>query len=144
MALPDPVPGLVIQFSYLWRDEALRGRDEGRKDRSCVVVLSVRTEAGRRIVTVAPITHSPPAHAETAIEISSDTKRRLGLDGERSWIVAADLNCFNWPGVDLRPVRRGSNTFSHGLLPSATYRELRDRVMRLAKTGRLAITHRQD
>ena len=43
--LPDPIPGLVIRYAYLWRDEALRRREEGTKYRSAMVVL-VATEDG--------------------------------------------------------------------------------------------------
>jgi len=142
VALPDPVPGLVIGYAYLWRDEALRGQDEGRKDRPCVIVLSVENQRGRKVVTVAPVTHSPPTHPDTALEIPADTKKRLGLDAERSWIVAADLNRFIWPGVDLRPTARGRSTYAYGLLPAAFYAQLRDRVLILARAGRAALTAR--
>ena len=142
MALPEPVPGLVISYAYLWRDEALRGQEEGRKDRPCVIILSVETAGGRTVVTVAPITHSPPTYPESAVEIPAATQQRLGLDGERSWVIAADLNRFVWPGVDLRPIRRGSKAYTYGQLPAAFYRQLRDRVVALARAGRASVTRR--
>jgi hypothetical protein len=144
VALPDPTPGLVIGYAYLWRDEALRGRAEARKDRPCVIILSVRTMAGQIVVTVAPITHSPPGRPQLAVEIPVATKRRLGLDDHRSWIVASDLNQFIWPGVDLRPVSRGAQRFDYGMLPAALFREVRDRALALARAGRAALTSRQD
>ena len=140
--LPEPVPGLVISYAYLWRDEALAGREEGRKDRPCVVVLAVRPLKGGIVVTVAPITHLPPRHPDAAIEVPAATKARLGLDGDRSWIVPADLNQFIWPGVDLRPIRRGETRFDYGLLPASLYRRLRDRVLALARAGRARATSR--
>jgi hypothetical protein len=143
-SLPDPQPGLVIGYAYLWRNEALRGRAEGRKDRPCVIILAVESLRGQTAVTVAPITHSPPAHPESALEIPAATKARLGLDGERSWIIAADLNRFVWPGVDLRPVRRGAESYAYGLLPAALYRQLRDKVLALARAGRAAVTSRTE
>lgn len=142
MALPAPVPGLVIRYAYLWRDEALRGQEEGTKDRPCVVILAVEAADGDTVVTVAPITHSPPRHPETAIEIPAATKRRLGLDGERSWIIAADLNRFVWPGVDLRPVTPGSGRFDYGLIPGSLYTALKERVLALAGAGKLGSTAR--
>jgi hypothetical protein len=144
VALPKPVPGLVISYAYLWRDEALRGLEEGRKDRPCVIILSVEEADGRTVVTVAPITHSPPAYPESALELPAATKQRLGLDGERSWVVAADLNRFAWPGVDLRPIRKGANTYAFGQLPAAFYLQLRDRVVALARAGRASITPRTE
>lgn len=144
MALPEPVPGLVISYAYLWRDEALRGQEEGRKDRPCVIILAVEDADGRKVVTVAPITHSPPTYAESALEIPPATKQRLGLDGERSWVIAADLNRFAWPGVDLRPIRRGASTYAYGLLPATFYQQLRDRVVALARAGRTSVTPRAE
>ncbi len=144
MALPDPTPGLVIGYAYLWRNEARQGHEEGRKDRPCVIVLSVRNRDGRTIVTVAPITHTLPASPDIAVEIPAETKARLGLDGARSWIIAADLNRFIWPGVDLRPTARGGRTHAHGLLPPALYAQVRDRVLALARTGRASLTPRDE
>lgn len=132
----------MVRYAYLWRDEALRGREEGRKDRPCVVVLSVEDQAGRTVVTVAPVTHAAPAHLDSAVEVPAATRARLGLDGERSWIIASDLNRFIWPGVDLRPIRRGASDYAYGLLPDALYRRVRDRVLALARSGRLAQTWR--
>lgn len=142
MALPEPVPGLVVGYAYLWRDEALRGLEEGLKDRPCVIVLAVESQNGQTVVTVAPVTHSQPAHPESAVEIPLATKQRLGLDSQRSWIIAADLNRFVWPGVDLRPIKRGAATYAYGQLPDALYRRLRDKVLALARAGRVSATRR--
>lgn len=61
--LPEPEVGLVVSYSYLWREEKERGQIEGRKDRPCAIVLAVdqsRPAVGRKQVAVAPITHSQP------------------------------------------------------------------------------------
>ncbi len=142
MSLPEPIPGLVIRYSYLWRDEALGGAEQGRKDRPCVIVLSVAREDGRTVVTVAPITHSVPRHAGAAIEIPGDTQRRLKLDGARSWVVAADLNRFVWPGPDLTLADSRQRRFDYGVVPRALYRAVRDRVLVLARTGGVRLTER--
>ncbi len=31
--LPEPLPGLVIRYNYLWRKDELEGFSEGDKDR---------------------------------------------------------------------------------------------------------------
>ena len=142
MPLPTPEPGLVIGYAYLWRHEVLRGYGEGVKDRPCVIVLSVRNVGGQTVVSVAPITHSRPDGVELAVEIPLETKRRLGLDGARSWIVAGELNQFVWPGVDLRPEGRGGHNYAYGRLPATLYRQVRERVLALAKAGRVRITGR--
>jgi hypothetical protein len=134
--LPTPVPGLVIRYAYLWRAEHLRGLEEGVKDRPCAVVLVVENEDGRPTVTVVPLTRSPPGHTTDAIEIPAETKRRLGLDDERSWIVVSEANVFGWPGPDIRPaVSRRFETVAYGLLPANLFREVRERFLRAAAAG---------
>jgi hypothetical protein len=130
MTLPLPQPGLVIRYAYLWRDEASRGRSEGSKDRPCVVVVSVRHRGGDIVVTVAPVTHSPPSPSSGAVEIPAATKRRLGLDELPSWIVTQDLNELVWPRPDLRPIPgRPPGTFAYGLLPAGLYHAVRQRIL---------------
>jgi hypothetical protein len=142
MPIPDPVPGLVISYAYLWRDQQDQGREEGVKDRPCVIVVAVRHEGGEPVVTVAPITHSAPRDTRDAIELPPATKRRLGLDGDRSWIVATELNRFVWPGPDLRPIPGKRGEFSYGLLPRQLMLHFRDRIMELHKDRRFRMVRR--
>jgi hypothetical protein len=91
-------------------------------------------EGAAEIVTVAPITHAPPTDPRLAVEIPAATKRRLGLDDERSWIVLSDLNRFEWPGPDLRPVSREEpGRFAYGPLPPAIFREVLQRLAMLVR-----------
>ena len=103
MALPEPVPALVIRYSYLWKVNFDRGQEEGVKDRPCAVILVSVDREGDRVVTVLPISHTPPADPALAVELPAATKRRLGLDDERSWVVLTEANRLLWPGPDLRP-----------------------------------------
>ncbi len=126
MPLPEPVPGLVIRYSYLWHEEHLKGQEEGVKDRPCAIVLAVTNENDGRIVTVLPITHTAPRHAGNAIEIPPITKRRLGLDDEKSWVVLTEANRFIWPGPDLRPLRQDDpQSVAFGFLPDGLFEEVR-------------------
>ena len=145
MALPEPVPGLVIRYAYLWHDEARRGREEGAKDRPCAVVLALRREGdGGTTVVVAPITHSPPRVARAGVEIPVATKRRLGLDGAASWIVTDDVNAFAWPGPDLRPIPgEEPGRFAYGLLPGTLTERMLASVRENARDRRLAQTARK-
>ena len=128
MPLPTPVPGLVIRYSFLWSHEAKAGAEEGRKDRPCAVLLSLLSKSGRDVVTVLPVTHTPPDDLDLAVEIPRATKARLGLDGERSWIILDEANRFFWPGPDLRPVPGGeSDAVAYGLLPEALYNIVREK-----------------
>lgn len=142
MPLPDPVPGLVISYAYLWRDEQDQGREEGLKDRPCVVVLAISQKEGEPLVTVAPISHVPPRHSREAIELPLATKRRLGLDDERSWIVATEVNRFLWPGPDLRPVPGRPGAFAYGSLPRQLMLQLRERIFELHRDRRFHMVWR--
>jgi hypothetical protein len=95
--IPEPRPGLVIHYAYLWFDEARRGREEGVKDRPCVIVHTLNKD-GRTFAYVAPITHSPQPPESNAVELPPATKQRLGLDDQPSWVVTSEVNRFEWPG----------------------------------------------
>lgn len=126
MPLPVPVPGLVIRYSFLWSHEAKTGSEDGSKDRPCAVLLTTTTKNGEQIVTVLPVTHTPPSDERLAVEIPTATKQRLGLDDARSWIVLSEANRFQWPGPDLRPIARGgAGDVAYGLLPAALYELVR-------------------
>lgn len=146
MDLPEPKVGLVIRYAYLWREEALAGRDEGRKDRPCVILLVGPAREGGTLVTVAPITHTPPdpERRADAIALPAPTQLRLGLDGERSWVLASDLNQFVWPGFDLRPIRRGADEVAFGFLPASLVEDLRARVLAVARRGGPILTQRSE
>jgi hypothetical protein len=126
---PKPVQGLVIRYSYLWRTEHLRGHEEGVKDRPCAVILVTTAKDGREIITVLPVTHSPPSSDTPAVEIPYETKQRLGLDSERSWVVLTEANRFVWPGPDLRPAPSGG--IAYGILPYNLAMEIQDKFAAL-------------
>ena len=144
MPLPEPRPGLVISYSYLWKRQADGGEISGRKDRPCAIIIAAETQAGESLVYAVPITHLVPAADSEAVEIPRNIKRRLGLDDAPSWIVVTEMNCFVWPGVDLRPVFADEPTrFVYGALPfdifdkvkQAIIRRLRARTISLVKRG---------
>lgn len=86
-----------------------------------MVVVAVQREGGATLVTVAPITSKRPKSNSLAVELSLDTKKRLGLDDTGpSWIVTHDINTFTWPGPDVRRVAR-SERFAYGMVPEATF-----------------------
>lgn len=118
MTLPKPEIGLVVHYSYLWAGEHAAGAEEGSKNRPCAIVAAARTVEDKIVVTVFPITHSPPFDARDAVELPAALKRHLGLDDERSWVVVSEFNRFVWPGVDLQP-RPGvtPRRFAYGVLP---------------------------
>jgi hypothetical protein len=144
VAFPTPVAGLVIRYSFLWREEAARGLEDGSKDRPCAVILVTQGDQDEQIVTVLPVTHAPPADMALAVELPHATKQRLKLDDERSWIVVTDANRFVWPGPDLRFTKPGdASSGAYGLLPPAIYNEMRDKFLAAVqsrKTGAVTRT----
>lgn len=121
MSLPIPHPGLVISYAYLSHDEHRRGQEEGLKDRPCAIVLVRQVLDDRAIVSVIPITHSPPLDPEDALEMRPGLKRHLGLDDQPSWIVISELNDFVWPRVDLAPIRGTSPPrYDYGVIPPSS------------------------
>ena len=145
MAFPVPVPGLVIRYSYLWASEHARGQEEGVKDRPCAVVLTSTDEAGGQIVTVLPITHTPPSNPLLAVEIPAATKRRLGLDDDRSWVVLTEANRFVWPGPDIRPLRSGdAASVAYGPLPYALFEDIRQKFIAALKVRQASAVPRTE
>jgi hypothetical protein len=108
----------------------LEGRVEGTKDRPRAVVMSVVDDEGEQEILVLPITHTPPANPADAVEIPAETKNRLGLDFDRSWIVISEANEFLWPGPDLRAIPgRDDSTIAYGTLPPRFFAHVRERFL---------------
>jgi mRNA-degrading endonuclease toxin of MazEF toxin-antitoxin module len=145
MPLPRPAPGLVISYAYLWRHDHRRGSQEGSRERPCAIVLATEDEADAVVVTVAPITHSSPADVALAVALPAKAKRHLGLDDERSWIMADEVNRFIWPGPDLRPISRADpGRFDYGFLPVDIFDALRRKIVALYNAHRLTVTRRSE
>ncbi len=145
MSFPVPQPGLVIRYSYLWLSEHRRGQEEGVKDRPCAVLLALTDNDGEQKVVVLPITHTPPNDPTHTVEIPLDTKRRLSLDSERSWIVVTESNRFTWPGPDLRPLTPGeAGSVAYGLLPRALFNEVRAKWLALFEARRTTTVSRTE
>ena len=143
MKKPQPALGLVIRYDYLWRDEALRGRPEGAKDRPCAIVVARMAEAGKApLVLLAPITHSSPSDPRGAIEIPPKVKRHLGLDDARSWIIVTELNSVAWDDAGIVPVSR--TRWDYGFLPPKLASIIKERVLALAGERRLQVINRAE
>ncbi len=146
MALPEPHPGLIIGYSYLWRDEEQAGHGEGRKDRPCAIIAAIDgVEGEEKTVIVLPVTHTPPSLPDQAVEIPLATKKRLGLDHARSWIICSEANKFIWPGYDLRRVSRDEkDRFSYGVLPPTLFSHIKKKVLYLAQGRRFDVVGRSE
>jgi hypothetical protein len=145
MEIPEPIPGLVIRYSYLWNSEYKAGRIEAGKDRPACIVVAVHEDDGTPRVLLLPVTHVEPSDAARGIEIPPRIKRRLGLDGDRSWIIVDDANEFFCPGFDLRPVPGDPNrNVAYGQLPPIFFRQVRDRFIAAIRAGQITRVPRTD
>lgn len=140
MNLPDPVPGLVVRYNYLWHADQLKGLLEGAKDRPCAIVVSSK-ETG--LVVVVPIAHAYPEPGEEklSIEIPAEIARSIGLDSDVSY-VKLEINRFEWPGDHLRPLPSDPGRVDYGMVPKAFFDLIRKRLADLARAHLLRESRR--
>ena len=120
MRLPEPEPGLVIRYDYLWNRDAEAGRKSG-KERPACLVAALDSDADPRFVVVLPITHSRPRDGVKGIEIPARVCEHLGLDADRSWVIVSEFNVDDWPNAGLAPVPGRTKKFSYGFLPPGLF-----------------------
>ena len=137
-----PQVGILIRHMYLWRDESLQGREEGRKARPCLIVHVRDNEYQEKEVYIVPITHTEPVDKSQAIELPQATKQRLKLDHETSWIITSEVNRFIWVGPDVRKTQ--SNETSYGYLPSTLVSVVINKFKANAQGRSLGIVNRDD
>jgi len=129
---PEPDIGLVIRYDFLWSHEQAKGYAQGAKERPCVIITAiVRKTTGEIMVLVAPITHSVPGEGDAAIEIPAAVGRHLGLDEDRSYIVAGEVNSVSWDDPGIVPAVPGVR-WSYGRIPKTLYDRLRAAMIDLA------------
>jgi hypothetical protein len=133
LPFPDPKPGLVISYEYVWRDEHRQGVEQGRKARPCIIAGVREDDLGKVRVSVWPITHSPQDEADNAIELPPRVADYLSLDDDPQYIVTNEVNEFSWPGPDLQPTR--NDEYDYGEIPGALFRQVQERFVEHARRG---------
>lgn len=129
MPLPDPRPGLVVRYAFLWSREHGQGATEAAKDRPCAILVARRVaDTGATLVAVLPITHTPPGTspaggAAAHLKLTARECQNVGLDGADHWVVLNEVNRFTWPGYDLRTIP-GTDRYDYGGLPRATFERI--------------------
>ena len=134
MALPDPKPGLVVRYDYLWTHEAAAGRDQGKTRPTCLIAVTDPATRPRYVVLL-PITHTPPAGDTVGIEIPARVKQALGLDDAPSWVIVSEHNVDEWPNAGISPLAGLPDTFSHGFIPPGLFAQIKSRFLELARAG---------
>lgn len=132
MPFPDPKPGMVVRYDYLWSHEAAVGREQG-KDRPTCLVAASDSQTKPRYVVLLPITHSPPGTEAIGIEIPAKVKRAIGLDDEPSWVIISEHNIDEWPNAGLSPVPGTPGIYSYGFIPPGLFAAIKARFLELAR-----------
>lgn len=141
MAIPEPKPGLVLRYDYLWTHEAAAGQDQG-KDRPTCLVAATDALARPRYVVLMPITHAPPSGDTVGIEIPLRVKQAIGLDDVPSWVIVSEHNIDEWPNGRLSPVPVRRGEFSYGFVPPGLFAQIKDRFLELARTKKSGAVRR--
>lgn len=134
-----PRPGDVLPYRFLFSDQADAGREEGIKERPCVVVLAVG-EGERPQVVVAPVTTRPPVDPD-AVPLSAEA-----FGGDRpSWILPWELNVFRWTGPDVGRARRPAGAWWRiGVLEPRLQKVLAGRVRARLEARRARLLERSE
>lgn len=135
MALPEPKPGLVIRYGYLWLREAALGRTQSKERPACLVAAS-DPDTDPRFVVILPITHVQPRGSTQGIEIPSKVRQALGLDDERCWVVVSEYNIDEWPNAGIAPLPGRPGTFAYGFIPPGLFADAKAKFLQLAAPDR--------
>jgi hypothetical protein len=143
MAIPEPKPGLIVRYDYLWTYEAFGDRSSG-KDRPVCLVAATDDVVRPRYVVLLPITHTPPRGGTVGIEIPARVKAALGLDDARSWVIVSEHNIDEWPNGGLSPVPGRPGRFAYGFIPQSLFAQIKAEFLSLARRGGSEAVRRED
>ena len=132
MALPNPQPGLVIGYDFLFREQADAGLVTAPKPHPAAIILVVRQGDQTRVSLLA-ISHMAPRPGDEVfrLKLTSAECREMGLDAAAHWINLRDINAFDWPGYDLVRSAPGGG-FVYGRMSKATFTRVVAGVMACA------------
>ena len=135
MPLPEPQPGLVFRYDYLWADEAAVGRDTS-KDRPACLIAASDESAVPRFVVILPVTHARPRGETIGVEVPPKVRRAIGLDDASAWVIVSEHNVDTWPNPGLAPIPGRRSVYSYGFIPPGLFAQIKTRFLALAKQGR--------
>ena len=128
--LPEPEPGLVIRYDYLWTREHATGRELGKERPACLVAAMEPTRSPRFVI-ILPITHSKPDASTVGIEIPANIRSAIGLDDEPCWVIVSEYNIDEWPNGGLAPLPGQPGKFSYGFIPPRLFSQIRAAFLEL-------------
>jgi hypothetical protein len=133
--LPEPRPGLIIRYDYLWIREAAAGREQGKERPACLVAAS-DPATSPRFVVILPITHTRPDQDAAGVEIPAKVRKVLGLDDAPSWVIVSEHNVDEWPNAGLAPLPGQPGIFSYGFIPLGLFAQVKSKFLELYEKGR--------
>jgi len=122
--MPDPKPGLVVRYDYLWLQEAAAGREEGKARPACLVTAS-DSSSRPRFVVILPITHLPPSGDTVGVEIPPNVRQAIGLDEEPCWVIVSEHNVDEWPNAGIEPLPGQPGIFAYGFVPPRLFAQIK-------------------
>jgi len=132
--LPEPRPGLVFRYDYLWSRDTIYGRDQGKERPACLVAAN-DPATSPRFVVILPITHSPPSGGSVGIEITPRVRQAIGLDEAPCWVIISEHNVDEWPNGGLAPLPGRPGVFSYGFIPPLLFAQIKGRFLALLEKG---------
>jgi hypothetical protein len=111
-----PEVGDILSYCHLFANEADNGRSEGVKDRPVLVIAT-----NRRRTLVAAVTTKGERNPN-AIVLPPAVASAAGL-APGSAVVVTEVNSFDWPGFDIRPLARQAG-FISGTMPPRFFTKL--------------------
>ena len=135
MPLPEPRPGLVVRYDYLWARQARSGDDQG-KDRPACLVAATDSATSPRFVVLLPITHTPPDKDTVGVEIPARVREALGLDDAPSWVIVSEHNIDEWPNGGVSPLPGRPGVFAYGFIPPGLFAGVKAGFLELYEKGR--------
>lgn len=119
---PEPEVGLVISYSYLWKEEEEQGL--GRVARTDLAPLFSLSKYPLPNLTAASRSSSRRSRTHHPTTRMSRSKFRL---------VSKSV----WGSTDLRPIRRGETRIDYGLLPPKLFDRLIEKFKELRSQGKV-------
>lgn len=135
MPLPEPRPGMVVRYDYLWSHEAAAGRDHG-KERSASLLAAMDSVVTPRYVVILPITHRRPDEDTVGVEIPAKVRGALGLDDAPCWVIVSEHNIDEWPNGGLAPLPGRPGIFLYGFIPLGLFAQVKAKFLEQSGQGR--------
>jgi hypothetical protein len=135
--LPEPRPGLVIRYDYLWTREAAAGRVQGKERPACLVAAS-DSSISPRFIVILPITHTRPNKNTVGIEIPAKVRAALGLDDTKSWVIVSEHNVDEWPNAGPAPIPGRAQEFAYGFIPPGLFAHVKAKFLELCENAQSA------